>query len=51
MWNLRRTVDDATDALKDSAASTKTAMVGLAVLGLAALAVALVALAVAIGKD
>lgn len=51
VWNLRRTVDDATASLKDTAADTKTAMVALGVLGVAALAVALVALAVAIGKD
>jgi len=51
VFNLRRTVDDAADKLKDTAADTKTAMVSLAVLGLAALAVGLVALAVAIGKD
>ena len=51
MWNIRRTVDDAADKLKDTAADTKTAMVALGVLGVAALAVALVALAVAIGKD
>lgn len=51
MWNLRRTVDDATASLKGTAADTKTAMVALGVLGVAALAVALVALAVAIGRD
>lgn len=51
MLNLRRTVDDAADKLKETAADTKTAMVALAVLGVAGLAVALVALAVAIGKD
>lgn len=51
MFNLRRTVDDAADKLKGTAADTKTAMVALGVLGVAALAVALVALAVALGKD
>jgi hypothetical protein len=49
--NLRRTVDDAADKLKDTAADTKAAMVALAVLGLASLAVSLVALAVALRKD
>lgn len=50
MLNIRRTVDDAADKLKNTASDTKTAMVALGVLGVAALAVALVALAVSLWK-